>query len=312
MKGKPGKTVCTGIGDTAAIPVIDYERCTSCGACVKVCSSLTIIDIEGRPTIEPDNGLGCFACGQCVAACAFDAIRVTGRRMAPDDVLPWPDSEKTADAESLHNLMLKRRSVRSFKPEPVAQSDIDRIMEMTAAAPMGIAPSDVECTVVMGNDKVQELAGDLNTVFLKWKRFFNPVVMLFMRIFKSRAEYESFDGFLLPIINEMAHAREQGQDVLFYSAPCVMLFHTPPQADPVDGSIACTYAMLAAHSLGLGTCMIGTVAPTMNMEKKLKKKWRIPADHTVNLAMIVGHPAHRYHRVIRRRLGTVHTIASQP
>jgi len=306
MQDKAGKTVSTGFGNQAASPVIDPGKCTNCGMCVKICPSVTIINVSGQATVVPDNGMGCFACGQCTAICAFDAVRVTGRRMTPDDVQPWPASDRTADDVSLHNLMLTRRSVRTFKDAPVERELIDRILEMTASAPMGIAPSDVECTVFLGRDRVQAFAGDLDGVFRKWNSFFNPVTMFFMRVFGSKAAYQSFDGFLLPIIREMIHAREHGSDMLFYDAPCVLLFTTHPMADPIDGTIACTYAMLAAQSLGLGTCMIGTVAHAVNMDKKVKARWGIPADHKACLAMVVGHPAHRYHRVVKRTLAAIH------
>lgn len=305
MNGKPGKTVPTGFGDQAATPFIDDALCTGCGLCVEVCSSETLVDVAGKVTVVPDNGMGCFACGHCMAICPAEAIWVTGRRMTPDDAMDMPPAEEIATPEALHNLMLVRRSTRSFKKEEISQDDIDRILEMTGTAPMGIAPSDVEVTVVSGFDKVQELAGDIDVVFQKWMKTFNPFVMKFMRLFWSKPAVESFQGFILPILKEMTHARKGGVDALFYNAPCVLLFHVNPMADPVDGTIACTYAMLAAQSIGLGTCMIGTAPHAIDREKALKEKWNIPGSNKVAMAMIVGHPTHRYHRVISRTLAAV-------
>lgn len=307
MKGKPGKTVPTGFGNDAAIVCIDYEKCTKCGMCVTVCSSETIIDIDGTPTVVPDNGLGCIGCGQCMAACAFDAVAVNGRRLCPADILKMPAKEDMATPQTLDNLMLSRRSIRHFSKRPLEKELIDRMLEMAANAPMGIPPSDVEVIVVNGFDKVQELAGDLSVVFAKWKKFLNPVVLTFMRPFSSKGEIEALRDFIVPICGEMVEARHKGIDMLFYDAPCVLLFHNFPGADPMDGSIACTYAMLAAQSLGLGTTMIGTVAFALQREKKLKKKWGIPAENKVSIAMIVGHPSVKYQNVIRRTFASVKT-----
>lgn len=305
MTGKPGKTVPTGFGDQAAQPAIDRALCTDCGLCIEVCSSETLVSVAGTTTVAPDNGMGCFACGHCMAICPSEAISVTGRRMSPDDAMPMPDASEIAAPESLHNLMLSRRSIRSFTRQEVSQDDIDHIVEMTGTAPMGIAPSDVEVTIINGFDRVQELAGDLNGVFRKWLKLFNPVTMTVSRLFWSKSEYVAFKDFVIPILHEITHARDNGQDALFYGAPCVMLFHVNPMSDPLDGTIACTYAMLAAQSLGLGTCMIGTVAHAIDREKALKEKWNIPVGNKMALAMIVGHPTHRFHRVISRTLAAV-------
>ena len=246
---------------------------------------------------------GVFACGQCTAICAFDAVRVTGRRMTPDDVLPWPASDRTADDVSLHNLMLTRRSVRTFKDAPVERELIDRILEMTASAPMGIAPSDVECTVFLGRDRVQAFAGDLDGVFRKWNSFFNPVTMFFMRVFGSKAAYQSFDGFLLPIIREMI-AREHGSDMLFTMLPaCCCLRRTRWPTRSTEQLHVLTPCLQRSPTWNLH---IGTVAHAVNMDKKVKARWGIPADHKACLAMVVGHPAHRYHRVVKRTLAAIH------
>jgi nitroreductase len=85
----------------------------------------------------------------------------------------------------------------------------------------------------------------------------------------------------------------------------VLLFQASPYADPVDGSIACTYAMLAAASLGLGTCIIGTMAYALEQDKALKEKWGIPPENKVAIAMIIGHPAFPYARGMQRSFASV-------
>ncbi len=106
--------------------------------------------------------------------------------------------------------------------------------------------------VLHGRDRVHEFTGDIIKVFGKWQRFFNPVMLTFMRPFMKKADLGAMRDFILPITQEMIENREKGVDYLFYGAPAALLFHQSPYADPVDGHIACTYAMIAAESLGLG------------------------------------------------------------
>jgi ferredoxin len=305
MKGKPGKTIKTGFGDESGRPVIDYAICSKCGLCVRVCKSFTIIDAGGKPVVEPDNGLGCIACGQCLAVCPKGAVTVSGRKLSPADAFLLPPREKRATPESLTNLLVGRRSVREFREREPERKTIDRMLDMAATAPMGIPPSDVGITVVSSTARVQELAGDVIGEFKKWQSFFNPVVMTLLRPFFKKGEYESFKDFILPATKLMIDGRKSGTDLLFYGAPVVLLFHQSPYADPVDGHIACTYAMIAAESLGLGTCMIGTVSFAIDRVKKLKEKWGIPADNKVALAMILGYPAFTYKQGVRRTFADV-------
>ncbi len=305
MKGKPGKTVRTGFGNEAAVPVINEKRCTACGLCVRACKSFTIIEVDGRPRVVDDNGIGCIGCGQCMAVCPRGAVAVSGRKLSPDDAFILPPKGKRATPEALENLLVSRRSVREFSKKALDEKTIARVLSIASSAPMGIPPSDVGVVAVSGPERVQDLAGDIITAFGKWQRFFNPVALAVMRPFMKKADIEMMRDFILPITAKMIEARNEKTDLLFYHAPCVLLFHQSPYADPVDGHIACTYAMIAAESLGLGTCMIGTVSYALDREKRMKEKWGIPAENKVCIAMIVGHPALRYTRGVRRSFASV-------
>jgi ferredoxin len=307
MKGRPGLTVKTGAGDQPGVPVINAALCSKCGHCIQVCKTFTLLDSgKGKvPRIEADNGLGCIACGQCMAVCPKDAITVSGRGISSADAVKLQPKNKMATPESLEALLLSRRSVREFFKKEISAEIIKMVIEIASSAPMGIPPSDVGITVINGREKVQEISSDIITVFKSWLKFFNPIMIKFAGLFFNKYEKETFDTFLIPAMKFMVDSRETGTDLLFYHAPCVMLFHQSPYADPVDGQIACTYAMIAAQSLGLGTCMIGTVSFAINREKKIKSKWKIPEENKVALAMIIGYPAFQYKKSIKRKFASV-------
>ena len=91
-----------------------------------------------------------------------------------------------------------------------------------------------------------------------------------------------------------------GRDAVFYGAPAALLFHSSPYADVADVVIACTYAMVAAESLGLGTCMIGCAPPILARRKDLLKKHVIPEGHTPAIVLILGYPATTFLKADRR------------
>ncbi len=93
---------CIGYGDCVKVckfdalkmgenglPVIDKEKCTACGACVKECPNNLFRLVPKSKKIHvlcssKDNGkdvvkvckVGCIGCGACERACNFDAIHV--------------------------------------------------------------------------------------------------------------------------------------------------------------------------------------------------------------------------------------------
>ncbi len=171
---------------------------------------------------------------------------------------------------------------------------------------MGIPPSDVEVVIFRGREKVKAFADDfikyLKTIrwmFSKWSiRFWKPFV--------SRQDYGMYKSFLMPLINFVIERNEKGEDWLLYNAPLVLYFYGSPYSDPADPYIPASHAMLAAESLGLGTCMIGSIHPFLNHGgTSLKKKYNINPHNKSGIFLIIGYPKVKYHKGIKRTFARV-------
>ena len=108
---------CLGLGDCVAactfdaihmdeesgLPIVDEDKCTACGACVKACPK-SIIELRNKgkksrriyvSCINKDKGAdakracdaACIGCGKCAKVCAFDAITI-------ENFLAYIDFEK--------------------------------------------------------------------------------------------------------------------------------------------------------------------------------------------------------------------------
>ncbi len=307
---KPGKTVRTGFGDEPAKPTINYQTCTNCMLCAKICPSRTLADVDGKIAVaqpRQKSGMGCIGCGQCMAVCPSGSVGVLGRRMEPADV--WKiDKNNIATPEQLEHLLYSRRSVRHFTDKLPDKKLLDAVISAAASAPMGMPPWDVSVTTIYGHTKVQQFADDMIKVFKQWKMVFSAPIMPAWRLFLGKPMSETMSDFVLPIVNAIVDERAKGNDRLFYNAPALMLFHGDPHGDATDGLIACTYAMIAAQSRGLGTCMIGTVPPAFKQAKWLKTKWGVPAANNVAMAMIIGYSKYKFVNGVKRRFASTNYV----
>ncbi len=288
-------------------PAINVSTCIACGRCVGICPSLCLHMIDGKPVVGPSDKFGCLACGHCMAVCPSGAIRVTGRGMTGADVFPLLPKSSRATADALEGLLQARRSTRYYQDLPIERAVIDRLLAMSATAPMGFPPSPVGVVVINGKERVQELAKDMTAVFRKWLFLKSPVGSVMLRLMMDKQLADLMRTFVLPVAETIIAARMENKDLLFYDAPCVLLFHYPMK-DTIEPAIACSFATIAAEAMGLGSCMIGTVAPALQGNMKLKSKWGVPGKHFASIAMTLGHPSIKFLNGIRRQFASVEFV----
>jgi len=288
---------------------VNRETCTQCGQCARVCPADVLTQVNGSVQVSRESPFGCIACGHCMMVCPGHSITVTGRGLSGDDLRPMPASDQKADADALEALMHTRRSIRHFTDREIDPALLERIVDMAASAPMGIPPWDVGCITVCGREKVQTLADELIKQYQGFLKVCKPWLLRIMRPLMKRVTYEQFSSFIIPLARLYVDAHRQGRDALFYHAPALMLFHHSPYTEIVDATIACTYAMLAAESLRLGTTIIGGAPPILKRNKTLCRDLGIPDGNTPALALILGYPAVRFQRTIRRQFSHTHTVS---
>jgi nitroreductase len=235
-----------------------------------------------------------------MAVCPTEAVVAPGHDY--NRFLPLPETQP--GLEDLERLLLTRRSVRRFKPDPVAQDALERIVRVAALAPFGVPPTDVEVTVFSTREQIE---GILPTIFTGMEQFMqalrNPIYRFLIRRQMGAEQFDALLEHLLPFVPPMCRLyRETGFDSATWGAPAMLLFHHAKRSlcGKENCLVACTYAMLAAQALGLGTTMIGIVAGVVDMDKALRAKLGIPDANRCEISLIIGHPAVNYRRAIPR------------
>jgi nitroreductase/NAD-dependent dihydropyrimidine dehydrogenase PreA subunit len=282
-----------------------YERCNSCGLCVKICKDFSLKMENGKPVVSDRPVFGCIACGQCMAVCATKAIEISGREMSATDLIDLSGFKNAADYDQLKNLMVSRRSIRDFKDQAVNEDLIEKIIAAAVSSPMGLSPSDVSLVVIKGKDKVREFSSEVIDYFRKISWLFTFPMIWAWRL-TGKESYKLIKSFAKPLVMFFADPKAKYGNYLLYDAPLAMYFLASPYSDPADPYIPATYAMLAAESLGLGSCMIGSIHPTIQYgAKKLKRKWNIPAKSLAGIVVIFGYPKYIFKSGIRRTFAEI-------
>ena len=287
---------------------IDQKTCNGDGICVEVCPMGVFELVDKKARVIESRTEECIACGQCVAVCPSDAIR------NPD--LPAGLFEKlekySFGYEDLHAFLSARRSVRKFKDRPVDRGLIDKIVQAASTAPMGQPPHTTEILVIDDPDELDRLrtatVEDYRQMISAMK---NPLIRLLIKWQVGAELFRVIEGHGLPLAEIANEAFEKdGTDQYMYHAPALMLFHANRWGLSYDENahLVCTYSMLAAHSLGLGTTIIGMIPPIVDRSKELRKRYRIPRDNKVITSLILGHPKYRYRKSVKREFPSVRFV----
>lgn len=291
--------------DKNAEIIIDRNKCNLCGICVDICKDFSLKIENNKLVVSREPLFGCFGCGQCAAVCPSGAIVVEGRTLSAEDFIKQPHRSSRAGYNELYNLLVSRRSIRDFKNKPVEQELIDKILNAASTAPMGIPPSDTGVLVFKDKLSIRSFSFDFINELKKMKKFFSPFMLAVLKPSIRKADYELSKSFLIPLVNFFEKAMAEDKNYLLYDAPLVMYFYNKGYADPADPYIAATYAMIAAHSLGLGCCMIGSIVPFLKSMKKLKAKYNIPAESKDGIFLVFGYPEYKFQKAVKRTFAEV-------
>lgn len=255
---------------------IDSNLCLRDGICSTVCPvKLFQPDGAGLPQVSDKADRNCIDCGHCLAACPAAAI--DHERIPLSETLPI-DSDLKLPLPALTQLIKGRRSIRSFKADPVPRELVERAIDSARWAPSAVNRQPVHWLVIREREEVGRLAG-LIIDFLSGSQEMGP----------------RYGG--------MVRQWERGEDPVLRGAPHLVVLHAPQEWSwsAVDCVIALTQFELAAVADGIGTCWAGFMMRAANGHPPLREALRLPEGHAVYGAMMFGFPAVAYHRIPQRQ-----------
>jgi len=281
-----------------SVEIIFEDHCTECGQCASVCPAEYLLYENKELKINDNSPFGCIQCGHCIMECPTNALKIRGEGISKQDIIELPNDYP--DYNELYSLLSKRRSHRKYKNQEISPEIINKILQAASTGAISIPPYEVKVLVINSQEKVREFAEDIVNSFKRVLKVMNPLVLGLMKPFMGVANHKLFKDFVIPLMKMTIDKRKKGKDLLFYDAPAVIIFYTTGLCEGEDAIIASTLAITAAESLGLGTCIIGSVAPTINQTAKLKEKYGLLKTEKAITAFVLGYPEKTFSKGIKR------------
>ena len=285
--------------------IIDPDSCIGCGLCVEVCPAKTISMQAGKAVV---TGTYSMACGHCEAVCPVSAIRVEALEypfvlsaVAVDD--RWlPPGEY--DAGQLVRLMRSRRSCRNYKDKEIDRRILEDLVKIGTTAPSGTNCQLWTFTILASRKEVQILGEQLAGFFYKLNRTAaKSWARLYSKMFGGDVLGKYYRRYYKTVREGLLRWEREGVDTLFHGAVAAILvggkkFASSPLE---DGLLASQNILLAAHSLGLGSCMIGFAVEAIKRDKHIRQMLEIPDDEIIYGVIALGYPAEKYQKTALRK-----------
>jgi nitroreductase/NAD-dependent dihydropyrimidine dehydrogenase PreA subunit len=299
--------------DRTVTTVIDPDRCTGCGLCIRVCPSETLSMVNEKAAVTGSESIGC---GHCQAVCPARAIRIAA---LPEDALALSTltvkdrwlAHGDFDTAELVRLMRSRRSCRNYTDRPIEKEILQDLVKIGTTAPSGSNCQKWTFTILPHRPAVRAL-GDAVAGFFKTlnKKAASPLLRGLLKCIGRRELDTYYRDYFHTIEEKLADWEKGGRDWLFWEAPAVIVVGSAPGAAcPVEDAMLATGNMLlAAHSMGLGTCVIGFAVAAMTNDPAIAREMGIPDDETVHAVIALGWPDEAYQRLTGRKPATTRYV----
>jgi len=245
---------------------INLEKCTNCRQCIKECPMRNFSMDETQKQTIFDDSKGCILCGHCIAVCPENAIKYEDMG---DDALNFEANQDPSELISyniMNQFLRAKRSIRQYQNKKVPAEIIEKVIDSMRYAPTGANMRNLKCLIISDDEKIKLLSDSIIDAI----------------------ETGGVD-------NRLSRIRDEGIDPIYYNAPHVLIFYSKNPWDTRNTSIAMTYGMLSAQTMGLGSCWIGFAHGILLENSEIREKFTGIQTYVLGV-MTIGYPAVKYFR----------------
>jgi nitroreductase/NAD-dependent dihydropyrimidine dehydrogenase PreA subunit len=318
--------------------VLDEEKCSGCGRCVRACPvQLLLVDEKTARSNERYDVFRCLTCQNCEVVCPEDAVTMEGDYRVPrgfwknehvfsgEKTLPAPLGESRGkdfedykdELTEAERVIYQRRSNRLYRKKQLPRELVERVIEAGRFAPSA-GNNQPWKFIVIRNPEVLE---EINRKCKKVLRFFSKLCMPHAWLDKKTpgdktarlvAWQKILIWSLVRFVGGDADQRAHGglnavtsdpDYHTFFKAPTLILLLADRRAiggTDLDIGICGQNMVLAAHSLGLGTCYVDLITKTLQNGRKLRRKLGITHPFEIVTCLAIGYPLGKIDGIVSR------------
>ena len=179
------------------------------------------------------------------------------KRYEPTDKMSDIETDIQMELNPVLSVIMARRSIRKYLDKPVEHEKLEMVVRAGINAPSGVNRQPWIVRVV----EDQQLIADVTNVYKQ-----------------ENAEQVK---------------RDKDFKNMFRNAPNLICVCTPVNGGELDAGLLGENMMLAAHSMGLGTCCLGGPVRFLLSNEKCKffiDRLDIPSDYKLNYIIAIGYP----------------------
>jgi nitroreductase len=203
--------------------------------------------------------------------------------------------------QALERFLRRRRSIRRFRRDPVEPAKQDRLLDIARYAPTGGNVQGVHYTIVTG-ERIRQLEVATADFYRQLiRRLASPAGRVLVRLVVGAEPMERLlKG--VPNLKRDVGRVDRSEKGYCHNAPLVFLVHGGNVYPTIreDCCFATYHLILAAETLGLGSCLIGFITSAAARSKRIRNAVGLPPGHRIYAALAVGYPAERFFRLVPR------------
>lgn len=264
-----------------ALIKIYRERCNQDHICVGECPAAVFqVGEDGFPTSNPESEARCISCGHCASVCPKAALEWSGH----DPLQLEPVADFGSAPSRVITALKSRRTVRKFSPEPVALEEIDQILDTVKYAPSASNLRPVKLVHLHGRQAMKRIGG-----------------------FTAEGIKD------LPVYHTFSKKWLEGIDLITRGASSAIVAYAEGTAPwgREDSAISITYAEIAAHALGLGSCWGGLVVRASRINPELSGYLGLEQGEVVTGALFLGYPEVEFYRLPPRQQPDIRRLSEE-
>ena len=280
--------------------IIDIDSCTKCKACVRDCVAKLYLFESDRLQFSENFEEDCIGCGHCVAVCPVKIIQL--KNSLVEDEKELTDLIEPPSFESFATLIKTRRSIRQFKDEPVSKEIIEKILQLARYSPTGSNEENVYYIVVQDPELLAKFSDEITLQVTNFvKKYEDPKGYESLKAAFPKGMIEKV-GEYIERFKRILEAIEAGYEFWRWNREIIIIYSPKNAMTLVENcSLAASSIMLAAQTLGLGTCSLGFATTFLNQFRTVSKIAKIPRKHKVAYTLAIGYPKVKYFRTPARK-----------